>query len=139
MAGTPTDLLNRIVSLLSGSGTLAIIGETGLLNFRNTALTNVASQIKAVAGQTRGWNLINLNTVPVYVKLYDSLAVNVIVGTTAVVRTLAVPSGGAFFLEAQSISQDDFLTAISMACVTGVIDSNAIAPAIAIHAGVRYK
>lgn len=139
MAGTPTDLLNRIVSLLSGSGTLAIIGETGLLNFRNNALTNVPIQIKAVAGQTRGWNLINLNTIPVYVKLYDSLAASVIVGTTTVVRTLAIPASGAFFLEAQSISQDDFLTAISIACVTGLLDNNVTAPAIAIHAGVRYK
>ena len=113
--------------------------ETGLLNFRNTALTNTASQIKATAGQTRGWNFINLNAIAVYIKFYDALAASVVVGTTTVVRTLAIPAGGAFFLEAQSVSQDDFLTAISIACVTGLADNNATAPAIAIHAGVRFK
>ena len=117
----------------------AITSESGLLSSRNTALTNTAIQIKATAGQTRGWNLINLNTVAVYVKLYDALAVNVVIGTTAVVRTLAIPAGGVFFLEAQPVSQDDFLTAISIACVNGLADSNTTAPTIPIHAAVRYK
>ena len=120
----------------SGGGSSS---ETGFIDYRNTALTNTASQIKATAGQTRGWNFINPNTIPVYVKFYNALAINVVVGTTAVVRTLAIPSGGAFFLEAQSVSQDDFLTAISIACVTGLADNSTVAPAISIHAGVRYK
>ena len=123
----------------SGTWNVAVTGESGFLNYRNTALTNTASQIKATAGQTRGWNFINLNSIVVYVKLYDALSTNVVVGTTAVVRTLAVPAGGVFFLEAQSVSQDDFLTAISIACVTGLADSNTTAPTIPIHAAVRYK
>ena len=133
------NLLDLQAELYAITGTGAIVGGDALLNFRNTALTNTASQIKATAGQTRGWNFINPNTVAVYVKFYDALAANVVVGTTAIVRTLAIPSGGAFFLEAQSVSQDDFATAISIACVTGLADNNTSAPAIAIHAAVRYK
>ena len=136
-AGATTAKTTRIVP--ASDALFAITGETGFLNYRNTALTNTASQIKATAGQTRGWNLINLNAIAVYVKFYDALAASVVVGTTTVVRTLAIPSGGVFFLETQSVSQDDFLTAISIACVTGIADNNATAPAIAIHAGVRYK
>ena len=131
--------VNSVSFVPATDAIFATTGETGLLSFRNTSLTNTASQIKATAGQTRGWNLINPNTVPVYIKFYDALAANVVVGTTAVLRTLAIPSGGAFYLEAQSVSQDDFLTAISIACVTGLLDSNATAPAIAIHAEMRYK
>ena len=128
------------VSITPASDALfAVTSELGLLNSRNTALTNTASQIKTTAGQTRGWNLINPNTIAVYVKLYDALATNVVVGTTVVVRTLAVPAGGVFFLEAQPVSQDDFLTAISIACVTGLADNNTTAPTIPIHAAVRYK
>ena len=117
----------------------AVTGETGFIDYRNTVLTNTASQIKATAGQTRGWNFINSNTVPVYVKFYNALAASVVVGTNAVVRTLAIPSGGAFFLETQSVAQNNFLTAISIACVTGLADNSTTAPTILIHAEVRYK
>lgn len=137
-AGATTAKTTR-VAIAADANSVVVASETGFLNFRNTALTNTASQIKATAGQMRGWNLINPNATPVYVKFYDALAANVVVGTTAVVRTLAVPSGGAFFLEAQSVSQDDFATAISVTCVTGLADSNATAPLTPIHAGVRYK
>ena len=129
--------LERLLVIQRSLGSPSV--ESGFLNFRNTALTNTAIQVKATAGQTRGWNLINLNTVAVYVKLYDALAVNVVIGTTAVVRILVIPSGSVFFLEAQPVAQDDFATAISIACVTDIADSNTTAPTIPIYAAVRYK
>ena len=129
--------LERLLVIQRSLGSPSV--ESGFINSRNTALTNTPIQIKASAGQTRGWNLINLNTIAVYVKFYDALAANVAVGTTAIIRTLAVPSNGVFFLETQPVTQDDFATAISIACVTGLADSNTIAPTIPIHAAVRYK
>jgi hypothetical protein len=122
----------------------AITTETGLLTYRNTALTNTAVAVKATGGSVRGWNFVNVNTSAVYVKLYNIAAGSVTVGTSPVTRTIAIPAGSAsnpaiFFLEAQPTSQEDFSTAISMACVTGLADNSNTAPSTAIHASVRYK
>jgi hypothetical protein len=123
---------------------VSITTENGLLTYRNTALTNAAVAVKASAGSIRGWNFINVNTVAVYVKFYDIASASVTVGVSTIIRTVAIPAGSAtnpaiFFLEAQPTSQEDFTTAISIACVTGLADNSSTAPSTAIHASVRYK
>jgi hypothetical protein len=114
------------------------------LTYRNTALTNTAVAVKAGAGSVMGWNFINANTVPVYVKFYNIAAASVTVGTSAVVLTIMVPAAGSvnpgmFFLEPGLIPVEVFSTAISMACVTGLADNSNAAPNTAIHVSVRYK
>lgn len=45
--------------------------KSTLTRFRNTALTATAVAVKASAGNVHGWNFINANAVPVYVKFYN--------------------------------------------------------------------
>lgn len=118
-------------------------GGGGGENYRNTALTNTAVQVKASGGSVMGWNFINVNPVTVYVKFYN-LASNVTVGTSPVLLTQAVPGGSASnpginFLEASLIPQEVFSVGISIACVTGLADNSTTAPTTPIHASVRYK
>jgi hypothetical protein len=142
-----TDAQLRATAVPASVATLPSVtlsSESGFLTYRNTALTNTAVAVKAVPGSVMGWNFINSNTVPVYVKFYNTAAASVTVGTTAVVLTIAVPpastsSPGIFFLEPGLIPVEVFSTAIAMACVTGLADNNNTAPSTAIHASVRYK
>lgn len=67
----------------------------GFLIFQTTALTNVAQQIKASTGNIFGYNFINVNTIPIYVKLYGVPSASVTVGTTLPSRIILVPAGDA--------------------------------------------
>lgn len=114
----------------------------GYLTFRNTALSSTPQQIKASGGSIYGWNIINSNTVPVYVKFFNSDSPTV--GTTAVARTVMIPASdgitnGLYEIETQLAPVVDFSTAISVACVTGLADNSTTAPSMAIHISVRYK
>ena len=124
---------NPLPVTLSGGGSPSV---TVLSSVRNTGLTNTSSAIKGTAGIVYGWNLVNTNATPVYVKLYN--VVTATVGTTTPARVLAVPAQGGFFLENSSTPQHNFTTAISMACVTGIADADSTAPTTPIHAEVYY-
>jgi hypothetical protein len=141
---TPNTILDRLKAIVTALGSVTLSSESGFLTYRNTALTNTAVAVKASAGSVMGWNFINANTVPVYVKFYNIAAASVTVGTSAVLLTIAVPPGsatspGIFFLEPGLIPVEVFSTAIAMACVTGLADNNNTAPSTAIHVSVRYK
>lgn len=125
------------------NNSITLAAESGYLNYRNTALTNTAVQVKASGGSVMGWNFINPNSVTVYVKFYN-LATGVTVGTSPILLTQAVPGGSASnpginFLDVGLIPQEVFSTGISIACVTGLADNNNTAPTTPIHASVRYK
>lgn len=130
-------LLNRL-SVLDGK----LISLT-FISYRNTALSATKQEIKAGAATILGWNFININTVTVYVKLYDALAANVTIGTTTPIFTFAVPASdgtnpGIFFQEVVNFPQHLTTTGLTVACVTGLADSSTAAPATAIHASLRY-
>lgn len=136
---------NRL--LIDGSGItqpVSLTSELGYVMFRNTGLTNSPQAIKTTPGFIMGWNFINVNTVPVYVKFYNSTVANTTVATSTPLLTLFVPPGttgvpGVFFQEAGLVPQEVFSTAITIACVTGLADNNSTAPATPIHVSVRYK
>lgn len=107
-----------------------------LSSVRNVGLTNASSAVKATAGIVYGWNFINTNATAVYVKLYN--IVTAVVGTTVPARVILVPGTSAAFVANSATIQHNFSTAISMACVTGIGDADATAPAIAIMAEVYY-
>lgn len=142
-----TDTQLRASAIPVSATTLPLVtlaSESGFLSYRNTALSNTAVAVKPVAGSVMGWNFINSNTTPVYVKFYNLASGSVTVGTSAVVLTVLVPPGdgttpGMYFLEPSLIPVEVFSTAISVACVTGMSDNSTTAPATAIHASVRYK
>jgi hypothetical protein len=111
-------------------------------HFRDTALSNTPVTVKASAGNLYGLNIINLNAVPVYVKFYNTTSA--IVGASAVSDMYMVPASDGTTPGSIVITPDDsalyyFSTAIEMACVTGVSDSDATAPATAVYAKVIFK
>ena len=121
---------------------VTLTSESGYLTYRNTALSNTPSTVKAAAGGVYGWNFINPNTVPVYVKFYDTLSV--VLGSTTPIDSLLVPPGdgvtpGMFVLEPGLIPYETFSTAISIVCVTGLADNSTAAPSTPIYVKVRYK
>lgn len=107
-----------------------------MIPYRNTALssTDVQAQVASAAGlYIRGFNIINPNPTDVYVKFYDALATDVTVGTTTPILTLFVPSGTVFEPYRKDNVIAFFSTACTLACVTGLADSNTTAPSTAIH------
>ncbi len=123
-------------------GTVTLTSESGFLPYRNTALSSTAQSIKNSAGSLMGWNAINPNTVPVYLKFYNNATPTV--GTTTPLLTIMIPPGdgstpGMFLQEPSIVPLEIFSTAISVACVTGLADSSTTAPSTAIHFSARYK
>jgi hypothetical protein len=111
---------------------------------RQTALSNTAVAIKATAGNIYGMNIINTNATPVYIKFYNTAQVSTTVGTTAIVDMYVVPaiSGsnpGTLFIPIRESALYHFTTAITVACVTGIADSDNTAPAAGVYAKFIYK
>lgn len=69
-------------------------------HYRSTTASNnavtAASNTTDVTARIvlRGWNIINPNTYPVYLKFYDVNYTSVTVGTTAIKSTLMIPALG---------------------------------------------
>lgn len=122
--------------------------ETGIDNLanpdapsitRDTSVDEVAAvAIKSVGGNMYGYYFDNPNGYDVFVKWYNTAAASVTVGTTAVVRTTRVPAVGAVFVEAVK-PQQNFTTAISIACTRLIADNDTTALATDIYAEVYYK
>lgn len=118
--------------------------DPGFASYRNTALSATKQTVVAAATTLWGVNLINPNTVPVYLKLYNALVGDVTVGTTAPAMTIAVPAGdgvtpGIFFARPGSVAIRAFSTGLTAAVVTGLADSSTAAPATAIHCALLTK
>lgn len=111
---------------------------SALSRVRNTSLSNSPVAVKASSGSLWGWNLINSNNAVVYVKVYDETVVSTTVGTTAPVMVLMVPANGSVYMN-PSESQLINVTAITIACVTGISDSSTSAPAAPIYIEMSYK
>lgn len=129
---------------LAGGGSGPVAADPGFSAFRSTALGATATAIKASGGNLYGVRIINVNTVPVYVKFYNVAAGSVTVGTTAVTHVEMVPPGdgttpGLLLLSPGSTSLKYFSTAIAAAVVTGLADNSTAAPSTAVYAEIEYK
>ncbi len=124
------------VAPLFEAGSLDIDGR--LSEERKVNLTNVAYQVKTSGGNLLGWNIINPNGSAVYVKLFDSLAADVTVGTTTPKLTIMVPANGTVYVAPNCI-QEQFADAITMAVTTGVADSDNTNPGSAVHVHIKYN
>jgi hypothetical protein len=114
-----------------------------MTSYRNTALSSTPVDIATARTgglNISGFNIINQNSVDVYIKLYDSLATNVTVGTTTPIETLMVPANGSI---AEFHSEDSvvatFQVAASIACVTGLADSSITAPTSPIYVSIKHS
>jgi hypothetical protein len=141
---TQFTLLDRLKAIVAALSNVTLASEAGFLCYRNTALSSTPQSIKSSAGGVMGWNFININTVPVYVKFFNITAGSVVVGTSPITLTILVPPSdgitpGLFLLEPGLVPFEVFSTAISIACVTGLADNSTTAPTTPIHISVRYK
>jgi hypothetical protein len=139
---TPNTVLDRLKAIVTALSNVTLASEAGFLCYRNTALSATPQSIKSSAGSLMAWNAININTVPVYLKFYNTASPTV--GTTTPLLTILVPPSdgvtpGLFFQESCLIPVEVFNTAISVACVTGLADNSTTAPTTPIHISVRYK
>lgn len=112
--------------------------------FRSTALTSADQTVRTTPGELMGYNFINVNLVPVYVKFYNDIIANVTVGTTVPVKVIMVPAGtatspGSVFFHSDKQSLLNFSIAISLACVTGLADNSTAAPTTAIYSEINHK
>ena len=136
---------SEITQLTGINGKLGpVSADPGFTSFRTTALTSTAQAIKASGGNLYSVTLYNVNTVPVYVKFYNTAAGSVTVGTTAITHVIIVPPGdgttpGAVIMPAGLVTMKYFSTAIAAACVTGLADNSTTAPSTAIYAEAEYK
>jgi hypothetical protein len=97
-------------------------------SFRNVSSVNsTAVAVKASAGELWGFNIINLHTADIFVKLYNVAAGSVNPASDVPVVTLQVPALGSVFCEPRCIVHD-FATAIAVRAVTGSGDTNTTAP-----------
>lgn len=130
-------------ALLAGSATAQQV-DPGFAHYRNTALTSTAIAIKAGSTNLYGFNLVNVNTVPVYVKFYNGTTGTVTVGTTAPVAIIEVPAGngttpGCSVLAPGTISYLFVNSGLVIASVTGLADNSTAAPSTAIYCEALYK
>jgi len=97
-------------------------------NFRSLTVNSTAQAVKGSNGNLHGWNIINLHSSPIYVKIYDIIAASVNPASDVPVRTIMVPSSGSVvFLSNTPINCNS--TAISVRAVTDVSDTGTTAPA----------
>lgn len=141
---TQFTVLDRLKAIATGLGAVTLASESGFLTYRNTALSSTPQSVKASAGSVMGWNFINANTVPIYVKFFNIASGSVTVGTSPITLTILVPPGdgvtpGMFLLEPSLVPFEVFSNAISIAAVTGLADNSTTAPTSPIHVSVRYK
>jgi len=125
-----------VLSIAAGTnaiGNVGLIGRTtgGMTIFRSLDLDESEEDVKTSAGQVFSISAFNQTAAPLYLKFYNATAANVTVGSTTPVLTFVVPgnadSDGAGFIWNNEIGFA-FSTAITVACTTGVADSDTGAP-----------
>ncbi len=125
-----------VASIAAGTnniGNVGLIGRAsgGMSIFRSIDLDESEEEVKASGGQVFSISAFNTTAAPLFLKFYNATAANVTVGTTTPVLTFVVPanadSDGAGFVWNNDIGFA-FSTAITVACTTGVADSDTGAP-----------
>jgi hypothetical protein len=116
---------------------------TGYQSFRTQTLTSVPVQVKNAAGSLHAFNFINVNQNSVYVKFFDKLATDVVVGVDAPKFMICVPPGdnivpGIYSTDPNPIPFEEFETAISIAAMDDIADTSDSSPTSAIYAFVRF-
>ena len=126
----------QYLSVTTNQGGSSFLTFTPATPYRNAALSNVATAIKASAGNITGWHLYNPGTgnADIFFQFFDLPAGNVVLGTTVPTKTLWVPAGGA--LDNIDGNPIQFKNAITVAA-TGDI-AGTLAPGNTILANLDY-
>lgn len=110
--------------------------QEGLSVFRSIDLDETEEAVKAGPGLVHSIHATNSNAAARFIKLYDALIADVVVGTTTPKMTLRVPASGQ--LDVEILHGYTFTTAISAAATTGVADTDTGAPGaneVMVHIG----
>ena len=103
--------------------------------YRNPALDEVPKVVTSAATTMYAWKLINPNEETVYLKLYNSAAPTV--GTTAPLTIIPVPAGDGtnpgIYEKSDLEPYRRFSSALSVAVVTGLADSDTTAPTVPVY------
>lgn len=94
-------------------------------------------QVKATAGDVHGYDFKNQNTATVYIKFYNKVG-PVNVATDVPLRVFAVPANSVSAHDVSETPEITCSTAIAVLAVTGLADTNAVAPATPIVSEVTY-
>lgn len=127
----------------TGCAGLKVVTSNDVLNqtleaYRKTDLGITDQAVKSEAGRLLGWNIINPNDEPVYLKFYDAAVGDVTVGTTVPVLTLQIPANGSIYQEPNCVQQI-FSTAIVIAATKLLADTDTTAPDTAIQVNIKYN
>lgn len=118
-------------ALLSPSTPLPVAHGQGLSIFRHLDLDETKREVKSTAGRLCGWFITNRSAADIFVKFYNSAASGVTIGSTTPVLTFCVPGNSVSHVGAAVLSDRGitFSSGITVACLTGVADSNTSGPA----------
>lgn len=87
-----------------------------------------------------GWNLINPDSTNAYLKMYNGLDPNVVIGTTAPLRNLLIPAKGTTFLSNEDKFQLLFNIGLVIIVTTTFSDSGAqAAPSTGCYVEILYN
>lgn len=104
-----------------------IIETPALTSFRSLAVNSTAVAVKASAGNLWGLNILNLDTVDIFVKLYNVAAASVNPASDVPALVFQVPASGSIVIPPWA-RLHAFATAIAVRAVTGSGDTNTSAP-----------
>ena len=132
---TPVGDGDRVDASFDLQGQLRVIpgvySSGGTTPYKNLDVDESEDSVKGSTGQIYWIHCMNLTSSPLYLKLYNATVASVIVGTTAPDLTFPIPTqgdtnGAGFTL---SIPNGiEFGVAITIACTTGIADSDTGAP-----------
>lgn len=109
-----------------------------LSSFRSLTVNSTAQAVKASAGEMWGFNITNLDSVALYVKIYNVVAASVNPASDVPVMTIFVPALGAVFQE-PATRLHVHSTAIAVRAVSGSGDTNTTAPSTLPIIEIKYS
>ena len=131
------------VAVVGPDGGISDLFSGGLSMFRSIDLDQTEEEVKGSAGQLYSVAAFNRTADPLYLKFYNAPIASVTVGTTTPVLTFAVPANADLDVGGFIWNNDigfAFSSGISVACTTGVADSDTGAPgANACIVNIGYK
>jgi len=133
-------LLTALPAALTPSGNFKVAVQERVIptytTWRDVSILASVKQVSSTPIRTYGWHFINLNTIPVYVHLYDAASGSVTPGTTTPIFTIALPAIGGDRESVRETPQLTSSTALSLLATTSLTAISA--PAIAVQGFVVY-
>lgn len=106
--------------------------------YRGPAVNNTGVLVKNAGGHIMGWVIVNPNTDPVFLKVYDK-ATAPTTGTDVPIATIEIPANQTYKQDINGYSQLDSTNGIGIAITAGAGDADNTAPTINCLVHIAYK